>query len=125
MCAWRPHPKHARTDPTNPRAWATDDRTGFVTNLDQMGYQWDWRGLQLVNTYVLTFGPYMDQPQRQLGTIILPPDPVGVLNARVEQYPADESWPRLMQNGAPRYLQTQNGTKQAFARQLQYSKYFS
>jgi hypothetical protein len=90
-----------------------------------MSYQFEWRGLSLVNTYVLSFGKYLDEPQRQLGTIILPPDPVGLLNARVEAYPADESWPRLLQNGAPRYMQTQNGTKQAFARQLQYSKYFS
>lgn len=66
-----------------------------------------------------------DEYQRQLGTIILPPDPVGVLNARVEAYPADESWARLTQNGAPRYMQTKNGTTQAFARQLQYSKYFT
>lgn len=123
--AWRPHPKHARTDPTAPRAWATDDRSGFVTNLETTEYQFEWRGLSLANTYVRTFGPFVDDPQRQLGTIILPPDPVGVLNARPEAYPTDESWPRLLQNGAPRYMQTLNGTKQAFARQLQYSKYFS
>lgn len=90
-----------------------------------MEYQFDWRGLSLANTRVFSFGPYLDEPQRQLGTLILPPDPVSVINARPEAYPSDESWPRLLQNGAPRYMQTRNGTQQAFARQLQYSKYFS
>lgn len=123
--AWRQKPKHARTDPTNPRAWSTDDRSGFITNLERTEYQYQWRGLSLASTGIRSFGPYLDEPQRQLGTLILPPDPVSVLNARPEAYPSDESWPRLLQNGAPRYLQTQNGTKQAFARQLQYSKYFS
>jgi hypothetical protein len=121
----RRHPKHARTDPTSPRGWATDDRSGFVTNLENMEWQYEWRGLALVNTRVLSFAPYIDEPQRQLGSVILPPDPPGLLNARPEAYPSDEKWPRLLQNGAPRYLQTQNGTLQAQSRSLQYSKYFS
>lgn len=115
----------ARTEPSQPQCWGTCQRCGFIGNLVDLSWQFDWQGLQLKNLYILVCEPCLDQPQRQLGTIILPPDPVGVLNARVEAYPADESWPRLLQNGAPRYMQTQNGTKQAFARQLQYSKYFS
>lgn len=123
--ARRPHPKYARTDPSSPRGWSTDDRSGFVTNLENMEWQYEWRGLALVNTRVLSFGPYLDQPQRQLGSVVLPPDPPGLLNARPEAYPADEYWPRLVQSGAPRYLQTQNGTLRAQPRSLQYSKYFS
>ena len=123
--AWRPHPKHARTNPSSPRGWATDMRSGFITNLEKMQYQWDWRGLSLNNTQILSFGPYLDQPQRQLGLVILPPDPPGLLNARPEAYPSDEKWPRLLQNGAPRYLQTKNATLQPQSRSLQYSKYFS
>jgi hypothetical protein len=123
--AWRQHPRKARTDATAPQAWATCDKCGFIANLVDLRWQWDWAGLQLINKKVLVCDSCYDIPQRQLGTIILPPDPVGVLNARVEAYPADESWPRLLQNGAPRYMQTKNGTQQAFARQLQYSKYFS
>jgi hypothetical protein len=34
---------------------------------------------------------FLDEPQRQLGTITLPPDPPGVMNARVEQYAIDEA----------------------------------
>lgn len=90
-----------------------------------MQFQWEWRGLGLYNTGVLTTEDMLDLPQRQLGAVILPPDPPGLLNARPESYPADEYWPRLLQNGAPRYLQTANGTIQANARQLQFSKYFT
>lgn len=123
--AWRPHPRMARTDPTSPRGWATCSRCNFVGNLEDFQWQFDWRGLGLYNTRILVCQPCLDTPQRQLGTVILPPDPPGLLNARPEAYPADEAWARLVQSGAPRYLQTQNGTKQAFARRLQYSKYFS
>lgn len=103
--AWRPHPKGTRTDPNNPRAWGTDDRSGFVFNLGDMQWQFDWRGTQLANLRILTISPYLDTPQRQLGVVILPPDPVAVRNARPEPYPIDEIWPRLVQGGQPRYLQ--------------------
>ena len=121
----RRHPRHARTDPSSPRGWATDMRTGFVGNLEDMVWQYEYRGLGLYNTQVLTLPEYADVPNRQLGSVVLPPDPPGLLNARPEAYPSDERWPRLLQNGAPRYLQTQNGTLQAQPRTLQYSKYFS
>lgn len=121
----RPHPKKARTDASSPQAWATCDRCNCVVNLVDLRVQVDWRGLSLQSLFIRVCDTCYDAPQRQLGTIILPPDPVSVINARPEAYPSDESWPRLLQNGAPRYLQTQGGTEQAFARQLQYSKYFS
>lgn len=86
----RPHPRRARTNPQSPRAWATDDRSGFVGNHDNLSWQFDWRGTQLINTRVLVYADQLDTPQRQLGTIILPPDPLPVLNARPEQYAIDE-----------------------------------
>lgn len=100
-------------------------RCGFVGNLEDFQWQFQFRGLGLYNTQVLTCLPCLDEPQRQLGSVILPPDPPGLLNARPETYPGDEYWPRLVQSGAPRYLQTQNGTLRAQPRMLQYSKYFS
>lgn len=121
----RRHPRRARTDPSSPRGWATDARSGFVCNLEDMVWQYQYRGLGLYNTRVLVHPDMLDEPQRQLGSVILPPDPPGLLNARPEAYPSDERWPRLLQNGAPRYLQTQNGTLQAQSRSLQYSKYFT
>lgn len=65
----------------------------------------------------------LDKPQRQLGTIILPPDPEPLMNALPEPYPVDEYWPRLLQGGQPRVLQGQD-QNQVRPRYLQVSKYF-
>lgn len=86
----RPHPRRARTDPTSPRAWGTDDRSGFIGNHRDLCYQYEWRGTELINTRILVYQDQLDKPQRQLGTFILPPDPVPVMNARPEQYAIDE-----------------------------------
>lgn len=117
--AWRPHPKLSRTNPRSPRAWATGMRSGFVLNAENLVVQYEWRGLQLLPTGTLDHVRYIDEPQRQLGTIILPPDPVGISNARPEPYPIDEIWPRLLQNGRPRYLQ-----RSQCSRSLQSSAYY-
>ena len=117
--AHRPHPKGARTNPRSPRGWATCQRCGFIYNLDKLVWQQQWRGTQLMSIN-LQVDPHkcLDIPQRQLGTIILEPDPAPLVDALPEQYPVDEYWPRLMQGGQPRYLQ---GGR---ARYLQVNKYF-
>lgn len=55
-----------------------------------MVWNYQWRGKSLVNTKVLVHQDEADVPQRQLGIIILPPDPPPVMNARPEQYYIDE-----------------------------------
>jgi hypothetical protein len=59
----------------------------------------------LMSTNLSVGPPYVDIPQRQLGTVILPPDPLPLIGALPEPYAIDEIWPRLLQNGRPRYLQ--------------------
>lgn len=86
----RPHPRRARTDSTSPRAWATSDRNGMISNHQDMCWQYDWAGTQLVNKRILVSADELDEPQRQLGTFILPPDPVSIMNARPERYAIDE-----------------------------------
>lgn len=86
----RPHPRRARTSPSSPRAWGTDDRSGFIGNHDNLKWQMQWAGRTLINTQLLVYPDQYDTPQRQLGTIILPPDPEPVSNARPEQYAIDE-----------------------------------
>jgi hypothetical protein len=71
-------------------------------------------------TNIRVLPQYLDKPQRQLGANILSPDPVPLQNARPEQYPIDEIWPRLLQNGQPRYLQ-----RSECSRSLQASAYFA
>ena len=118
--AWRPHPKHSRTNARYPSGWGTCDRSGFVGQQKELINQVEYRGLRLMPTNVFVLPEYADIPQRQLGTIILSPDPLPILNARPEQYPADEIWPRLTQQGQPRYLQ---GSE--CSRSLQQSVYFN
>lgn len=117
--AWRPHPKRARTNPSSPAGWATDDRSGFIGQARDLINQQQWRGLKLMPTGIMTLPAFLDVPQRQLGTIILSPDPEPLQNARPEQYPIDEIWPRLLQGGQPRYLQNSR-----CSRSLQANKYF-
>lgn len=117
--AWRPHPKHAQTDPTSPMGWGTCDRSGFLDNVENLREQVQWSGLRLQSLNLLVSPQYLDIPQRQLGTIILSPDPVPLANARPENYPIDEIWPRLLQRGQPRYLQ-----RSSCSRSLQSSVYF-
>lgn len=89
----RPHPRYAATDPTHPEGWGTCDRCGFVWNLRKFQWQYDWRGIQLQNLNTLICPNCVDKPQRQLGSVILTPDPIPLLNARPEQYSIDESNP--------------------------------
>lgn len=86
----RIHPRRAQTNPAAPSAWATDDRSGFVGNHKNLRYQMQWSGNRLVRTGALVFADQYDEPQRQLGTVMIPPDPTPVFNARVEQYNIDE-----------------------------------
>jgi hypothetical protein len=86
----RPHPRRARTNPQQPEAWGTCDQSGFVCNQKDLKWQMEWAGTQLINLRFLVAPDMYDQPNRQLGTIILPPDPVAITNARPEQYYVDE-----------------------------------
>lgn len=93
----RPHPRRARTDARSPRAWATSDRNGAIGNHENLCWQFDYNGSGLYNKKILVYADELDIPQRQLGSIILPPDPPSIQNARVEQYAIDEVWPMLME----------------------------
>lgn len=116
----RRRPRMARVDPTNPKGWATCMRSGMIGNAENLIVQTEWRGLKVLPTGTLAYAPYIDKPQRQLGANILTPDPQPLKNARPEQYPVDEQWPRLLQRGQPRYLQGPSRVSRA----LQYSVYF-
>lgn len=61
--------------------------------------------MQVLNTQLLVCESCLDELQRQLGSMVLPPDPVGVQNALPEAYAIDEIWPRLTEFGQPRYLE--------------------
>lgn len=99
----RRHPKRAAVDPSSPRAWATSDRNGMISNHENMEWQWDWAGTSLINKRIMVSRDELDTPQEQLRTIILPPDPPTVINARPENYFIDEQTQRRESDGTTRY----------------------
>lgn len=91
----RPQANHVRIDPTNPEAAAQCDRCGRWYNRADLVWQTAWAGQHLYNiqTLVCIPGGCFDTPNEQLRTIILPPDPPPIINARVPNFTYEESGP--------------------------------
>lgn len=90
----RPHGKYARVNAQNPEAFAQCDRCGFWRNRTDLVGQLQWAGTHLYNIQILVCKDRCyDVPQEQLRTIILPPDPPPVLNARVPNFDYEEAGP--------------------------------
>ena len=86
----RRHPRRAEVNPNHPQGWASSDRNGHVGNLAKMKWQHDWQGAKIINKRILVHEDELDIPQRQLGVLIIPPDPLPLMNARPESYATDE-----------------------------------
>jgi hypothetical protein len=86
----RKHPKRAQVDPQHPQGWATSDRNGHIGNLAKMRWQFEWQGSRVINRRILVHEDELDVPQRQLGTLVIPADPIPLINARPENYSIDE-----------------------------------
>lgn len=69
-----------------PRALAVCDRCGSLYNHVDLKWQYQWRGTKLQNIQQLVCEGCLDIPQEQLRVIILPMDPVPIMNARPENY---------------------------------------
>lgn len=78
----------ARTNPGSPRAHAICDRCGFRYNHIDLSWQFDWRGATLQNTRVLVCRKCNDDQQQQLRAIVIPADPVPIMNPRVQDFAA-------------------------------------
>lgn len=95
----RPQAKYVRVDSSSPSAAALCDRCGRQFNLRSLTWQYEWAGEKLYNTRALvcTQGDCLDVPQEQLRTIILPPDPPPLPNARVPYFDYEEQTVRIVQ----------------------------
>jgi hypothetical protein len=80
----------ARTDARNPQAFGVCDRCAIWYNRVNLTWQYDWAGASLVNKRILVCRTCYDTPQNQLRAIIIPADPVPIVNPRVEPYQWDE-----------------------------------
>lgn len=62
-----------------------------------------WAGTRLFNTNLLVCDRCLDKPNEQIRTIILPPDPVAIQDARLEPFTIDNEEPvssQIAQNAA-------------------------
>jgi hypothetical protein len=92
----RPHGR-ARVSARNPQAFGICDRCGILYNHNQLQWQFDWAGASLINKRILVCDTCNDVPQQQLRAIILPADPVPILNPRVQDYTGSETDFRITQ----------------------------
>ena len=72
----------ARVSSKNPQALAVCDRCSMWYNHSDLAWQYDWGGASLINKRILVCQPCNDIPQNQLRAIVLPADPVPVMNPR-------------------------------------------
>lgn len=95
---WHPTGR-ARVRARSPQAQGVCDRCGMTFTHSDLRWQFQWAGVQLQNLQILVCHKCLDVPQIQLRTIILPPDPVPIMNPRPEQYQVE----------SPSYVQTLTG----------------
>jgi len=81
----------ARTSSKNPQAHAICDRCGFRYNHVDLQWQFDWAGASLINKRILVCDTCNDVPQEQLRAIIVPADPVPILNPRIQDFVTAET----------------------------------
>jgi hypothetical protein len=95
-----PLPKYARVSTDNPEGWAQCDRCSFWRNRSDLVWQFEWAGMNLYNKEILVCSDRCyDIPQEQFRTIILPPDPPPIVNARVPNYAYEEQTVMVYQFG--------------------------
>lgn len=85
----------ARTSPSNPQAHAICDRCNFRYNHVDLRWQYDWRGTSLQNLRMLVCDRCYDEPQEQLRAIVIPPDPVPIIQPRLQDFVTAESNTRV------------------------------
>lgn len=76
---------------SRPRALGVCDRCYMRYNHDQLQWQFQWVATKLQNIRLLVCRSCLDVPQEQLRTIIIPPDPIPVINARPENRVSDNN----------------------------------
>jgi hypothetical protein len=85
--SWRYYGR-AKVSRRSPSAFGVCDRCGFWNNLDNLRWQFEWRGQRLLNTYLRVCPKCLDVPFLLNKAIILPPDPVPRTNPRLQNFEA-------------------------------------
>lgn len=98
---WHPTGR-ARVNARSPEAQACCDRCYLNFSLSDLNWQTQWAGDKLQNLRLRVCCECLDVPQIQLKSIIIPADPVPVLNPRPEAY----------SETVPSFVATESGTFQ-------------
>lgn len=93
--------KYVRVDPQDPQGAGQCDLCGRWYQLRELSDQVEWAGTHLYSFQSLRCKDCYDVPQEQLRTIILPPDPPPLLNARVPDFDYEEQTCIAFQFGGP------------------------
>lgn len=104
--AWRFHSR-AYASATRPEAWGQCDRCNRTYLHKNLTFQKKWQGIQLANLFILVCWECYDKPQENIRTLIIPPDPVPIMNARPEQY--DQEVPSFLMTEDRQALLTEDG----------------
>lgn len=78
----------ARINAQSPEAAGICDRCGFVYSFRDLVWQLQWRGPTLQNIRFLVCEYCYDKPQENIRAIAIPPDPLPIVNARIQDYVA-------------------------------------
>ncbi len=81
----------ARTSSRSPQAFAVCDRCGIWHNHVDLRWQFDWAGASLYNKRLLVCQRCEDIPQQQLRAIVVPADPVPIVQPRLEAFVNDSA----------------------------------
>lgn len=90
---------HARISARKPEALSTCDCCGFVYQRNALKWEMQWMGMQLQRTGFLYCPKCLDQPNEQLRTIIIPPDPIPIIDPRPEPYSTEVTGWIITQDG--------------------------
>ena len=80
----------AKISSRNPQAAGVCDGCQFIFQLSELRWQMAWAGNKLINTKQLVCRRCNDIPNTQLRAIVLPADPMPVMNPRVNNWQAAE-----------------------------------
>lgn len=84
--SWRPHGR-AYVSRSNLQAWGCCDRCNFWYLRSELQWQFEWDAMQLYNKRLLVCTrTCLDVPFQHNRAIIVPPDPVPVMNPRPDLY---------------------------------------
>lgn len=98
--SWHPTGR-ARVSARSPEAHGICDRCGFRYLLKDLQWQYQWAGVKLQNLRLLVCTTNcLDNPQPAIKSLIIPPDPLPVLNPRPEAY----------SETVPNFVATENST---------------